>query len=100
MNIKNKNGQGQEKFQLALIGLKLDGSKSGCERSEKLALRMKLVKVIQGQSQEKFQIAPNRLKLGENKPGAGGSLQNILYGDAQSRLQNFDHLYTWKSVIL
>ena len=27
-------------------------------------------------------------------------LQKKLYGDAQSSLQNFDHLYTSKSVIL
>ena len=32
-------------------------------------------------------------------PGSGG-LQNVLYGDTQSRLQNFDHLYTSKSAIL
>ena len=33
-------------------------------------------------------------------PGPGGVLQKNLYGDAQSRVQNFDHLYTSKSVIL
>ena len=32
--------------------------------------------------------------------GGGEVLQKNLYGDAQSRLQNFEHLYTSKSVIL
>ena len=31
---------------------------------------------------------------------SGGDLQKDFYGEAQSRLQNFDHLYTSKSVIL
>ena len=51
----------------------------------------------------KFPGKTHYLGLGCSKLKAAhprGVLQNNLYGDAQSRVQNFDHLYTSKSVIL
>ncbi len=60
--VKVIQGQGQEKFHLALIGFKLDGNKPGCERSVQWTFRMTLVKVIWGQGQVNF----NLLRLSSN----------------------------------
>ena len=35
-----------------------------------------------------------RFDLEGNLAGGGGGYSKFLYGDAQSRFQNFDHIYT------
>ncbi len=60
--VKVIQGQGQEKFQVAPIGLKLGENKLRCAGSMQPTLRTTLVKVIRGQGQEKFQLAPIALK--------------------------------------
>ncbi len=48
------------------------------DRRMKLALKRRLVNVIQDQGQVKFHLAPIGLKLGERKPGCDGSMKQTL----------------------
>ncbi len=69
--VKVIEGQGQVKFRLAPIGLKLGENKPGSDGSMKRQNEI-------GQGQVKFHLAPIGLKPGENKLGCDGSMKRTL----------------------
>ena len=76
--VKVIEGQGQVKFHLAPIGLKLGENEHGCDVSTKGTLRMRSVKVIQGQGQVRFLLAPIGPTLGDKKLGRDRSMKQTI----------------------